>query len=65
MANGSKKRKVMVIRRIPTSTAVKYNNDFFMRIKELPHIITNGSNMAHDMKLLLYLILKFKSAQSY
>ena len=65
MAIGNKNRKVIVILRIPTSVAVKYNSDFLMRINELPQTSTNGSNIVHDISTLFFITLAKNMAQSY
>lgn len=58
MAHGNKNRKVIVILNIPTSTAVKYNNDFLISINELPQTNTKGNSIVHDISA-LFLVIPF------
>ena len=51
---GNKKRKLKTTRKIPTSVAVKYINDFLIRMNELPQTSESNINIAHDVIVLLF-----------
>ena len=59
MAIGNKNIEALMMRIAPTSIALRPNNPFLIRIKELPHINDSSINRLHESTF-GFLIMLFK-----